>query len=74
MSVGVMKDHKLKQRNLRASHTQTEIFFFSFHCLWTLIVTVKQGQCCRIENVTAGQQTGRGSDETGACFVDKAAP
>ena len=32
MSVGVMKDYKLKQRNLRASHTRnggSPIFFFS---------------------------------------------
>jgi len=32
MSVGVMKDYKLKQRNLRASHTldsAVDIFFFS---------------------------------------------
>ena len=50
-----------------------EIFFFQF----LLFVDVDfncQNKVCRMENVTAGQQTGRGSDERGACFGDKAAP
>jgi hypothetical protein len=43
MSVGVMKDYKLKQRNLRASHTLCfTIFFFLGNSLreYTKYVTV----------------------------------
>jgi len=60
MSVGVMKDYKLKQTNLRASHTldcqlDSFIFFFTLHTNWIMhnseiAVNNKEDFFCRLSN------------------------
>jgi hypothetical protein len=44
MSVGVMKDYKLKQRNLRASHTLGWSWKWNTCCVFTLCIVRKRSE------------------------------
>ncbi len=51
MSVGVMKDYKLKQRNLRASHTLAIIIFLKME----LFASSLKVECVAREKETEGE-------------------